>query len=119
MAAITIDPADGQVNISEDGTVSTDRARNGQFLNVVGKIDIVSFTEPQGLRAEGNNLYEAPAGIEAAPNLKPGLVQRALEGSNVKPVVELTSLIAVSRSYQAHSNSSISNMSGSAKPLAR
>lgn len=100
-APVTIDAADGQVQIAKDGTISTDRARNGQFLNVLGKLDIVRFTHPQQLEAEGDNLYSAPAQAGITPDDDPSIAQRMLEGSNVKSIVELTGLMAVSRSYQA------------------
>jgi len=100
-APLTIDPADGQVQIAKDGSVSTDRARNGQFLNVLGRLDVVTFSDTQALIAENSNLYSAPASITPTNDLDPNIAQRMLEDSNVKPVVELTSLISVSRSYQA------------------
>ncbi|HEX2582442.1 MAG TPA: flagellar basal-body rod protein FlgF [Dongiaceae bacterium] len=98
---ISIDPAEGQIKIAADGTVSTDSARNGQFLAVVGKIDVVRFSDPQKLESAGNNLLLAPPSASAQPVLKPGLAQRGLEQSNVKPVLELTALIDASRSYES------------------
>ncbi|KAB1073881.1 flagellar basal-body rod protein FlgF [Methylobacterium planeticum] len=89
--AITLGPQETGVAIGPDGTVSTN-------LGVRGRIRLVSFANPHQLKNEGANLYSAagqpqPAGI--AGRLESG----ALERSNVRPVVEMTRLMDVNRSY--------------------
>jgi len=73
------------------GTVSTN-------LGIRGRVRLVTFANPQALTNEGANLYAStaapiPAGV--AGRLEPG----ALERSNVKPVVEMTRLMDVNRTY--------------------
>lgn len=88
---IAIGQQETGLSIAPDGTVSTN-------LGVRGRIKLVTFTSPQALTSEGGNLFSAieppkPAGIEG--RLEPG----ALERSNVKPVIEMTRLMDVNRSY--------------------
>ena len=60
---------------------------------------MVRFENAQNLMAEGNRLFdaknEAPIPIE-----RPKVVQGALEGSNVSPVLEITRLTAEMREFQ-------------------
>ncbi len=59
---------------------------------------IVEFENPQQLKAVGNNTYQTD---EAPMNAENTVVKQGyLEGSNVQPVLEMTSMIEVSRSYQ-------------------
>jgi flagellar basal-body rod protein FlgF len=88
---LTFTPQDNGIAIGNDGTVSTEEGQRG-------KLRLVRFADPQALRNEGGNLFSAtapaqPAGIAA--QIEAG----ALERSNVKPVLEMTRLMEVSRSY--------------------
>ena len=88
---ITISPQETGLSIGSDGTVSTN-------LGVRGRVRLVTFANPQRLRNEGANLYASddqpqPAGINGR------LESGALEKSNVKPVVEMTRLMDVNRTY--------------------
>ncbi|GJD29963.1 Flagellar basal-body rod protein FlgG [Methylobacterium adhaesivum] len=79
------------LSIGPDGTVSTN-------LGIRGRIRLVTFANPQALTNDGANLYASttaptPAGL--AGRLESG----ALERSNVKPVVEMTRLMDVNRTY--------------------
>ncbi|MFG5117184.1 flagellar basal-body rod protein FlgF [Methylorubrum sp. POS3] len=89
--AITIGQQETGLSIAPDGTISTN-------LGVRGRIRLVTFADPQALQNEGGNLFSAqaapqPAGPES--RLEPG----ALERSNVKPVIEMTRLMDVNRTY--------------------
>lgn len=90
---IAFSPQEGRIEIASDGTVSSSQG-------VRGKLKMMQFDNPNAmLRNEGNNLYSA---------LRPGqpidkdggLISGALEKSNVKPVIEMSRLIEVSRAYQ-------------------
>ena len=85
-------PADKDISISRDGTVATE---NGQL----GRIRVVEFENQQNLQATAGGLYqteEQPLDVDS-----PDVVQGMLEGSNVEPIIELTRMIEVSRSYDA------------------
>jgi flagellar basal-body rod protein FlgF len=82
---------DTQITVTADGTVSS---QNGQL----GKIGVVKPTDPMKLQAEGSTLFRADTPtIQAAV---PGVVQGVLEGSNVPPVLELTTMMNGLRDYQ-------------------
>jgi flagellar basal-body rod protein FlgF len=98
-SSITINPDDGPVHVAEDGSVSTDLAKNGQLLQVVGKLDVVDFANRAALTPTDDNLFNA---ADQAPTTAASKVaQGMLEESNVNPIVEMTSMIEVTRNYQA------------------
>jgi flagellar basal-body rod protein FlgF len=94
--AITITPDDGDIHIAADGTVSS--IINGQ-PNQIGKLKIVEFSNQQSLIKEGDSLYSTSqtANDATASTVKQGM----LESSNVKPVIEISHMIEVMRSYEA------------------
>ncbi|HAY06108.1 MAG TPA: flagellar hook-basal body complex protein [Hyphomonas sp.] len=88
--AITIPPEATQVAISGDGSVSYD----GQLVERIGVF------MPQGqLLRDSNTLFSAPEGYAAVETT--GIVQGALESSNVSPVLEVARMIEVQRAYEA------------------
>ena len=97
-SALTITPEDGPINVASDGTISTDRALEGQQLAIVGKLDIVDFASPAALTPAVDGYFIAKQPPRAAEG---GVVQGMLEDSNVKPIIEMTNLIEVTRSYQS------------------
>jgi flagellar basal-body rod protein FlgF len=88
---IQIGSTDTRVSISGDGSVSTE---NG----VLGKIGIVQPVDPMKLRAEGatNFIADGPTSAVASPSI----VQGAIEGSNVQPVMEVTRMMNDLRQFQ-------------------
>lgn len=102
-------PSDAiNVTIGSDGTVSVLQA--GQTSpQEVGKIELASFTNPEGLRATGKNLYlptEAsgqPITGQAGQNGLGTLLQSHLEKSNVSVVEEMIEMIVCQRSYEINS----------------
>jgi flagellar basal-body rod protein FlgF len=97
-SAITIDPDDGPLNVAEDGSISTDRAREGQLLQVVGKLDVVDFKNRAALTPVPDNLFDA--GTQPTTEATGKVAQRMLEDSNVNTIVEMTNMIEVTRNYQ-------------------
>lgn len=88
---IAINAQETGLSIGPDGTVSTN-------LGVRGRVRLVTFANPQRLTNAGANLYAAtdqpqPAGIRGR------LESGALERSNVRPVLEMTRLMDVNRTY--------------------
>jgi flagellar basal-body rod protein FlgF len=88
---IQLSSTDTQISIAGDGTLSSE---NGQL----GKIGVVRMTDPMRLTAEGNSRFRADAPTAAVA--APGLVQGAIEDSNVQPVMETTRMIDNLRQFQ-------------------
>ncbi|KQO69071.1 flagellar biosynthesis protein FlgF [Methylobacterium sp. Leaf469] len=88
---IQIGPQETGLAIGPDGTVSTN-------LGIRGRVRLVTFANPQALTNEGANLYASTAAPTAA-GLAGRVESGALERSNVKPVIEMTRLMDVNRTY--------------------
>ncbi len=86
-------PQDRNIEISRDGTVATE---NG----VLGRLRVVRFDNPYSLKEVAGGLYtaeeEPPLDVEA-----PDVVQHMLEQSNVEPIIEMTKMIDVHRTYKS------------------
>jgi flagellar basal-body rod protein FlgF len=95
---VTINPDDGAVHVADDGTISTDLARNGQLLQVAGKLDVVDFANRDALTPGPDNVFDA--GTQAPTQAKGKVAQRMLEDSNVNTIMEMTNMIEVTRNYQ-------------------
>ncbi|CAH0142160.1 flagellar basal-body rod protein FlgF [Roseomonas sp. CECT 9278] len=91
-APIAFSPNDTRIEIQGDGTV---RSENG----VLGRLRVVRFDNPQALRAEGDRVFDA-AGADPVAVERPALRQGVLEGSNVRPIIEMTRLTAELREFQ-------------------
>jgi flagellar basal-body rod protein FlgF len=89
---LAVSPNDTRIEIQGDGTV---RSENG----VIGRLRVVRFEDEQRLRAEGDRLLASDDGA-ALPVERPNLVQGAVEGSNVRPVLEITGMTAELREFQ-------------------
>lgn len=89
---IVIAPGETQINISRDGTISTE---NGD----IGRFRLVEFVDEQAMTNLGNSLMDTEQDpLEASES---SVVQGMLEGSNVVSVAEITRMIKLLRSYQA------------------
>ena len=88
---IVIAPTDTQISIAGDGTITSE---NGQ----VGKVGVVRPTDPMKLQAEGATNFVS--GSPTTPVTAPGVVQGAIEGSNVQPVLEITRMMDNERQFQ-------------------
>lgn len=89
---IALAPNDTRIEIMGDGTI---RSENG----VIGRLRVVRFDDEQALKAEGDRLFDA-AGQDPRELPRPQIIQGAVEGSNVQPVVELTRMLAELREFQ-------------------
>jgi len=91
-APIVLDPQGEPPAIGRDGAIRVAGVE-------AGRIGVANFAAPGALLKVGDNLWDAQ---DQAPEPFEGVVvQGALEGSNVRPVVELTRLIEISRAYQS------------------
>ena len=87
---VTVD--DGDVHIAADGTIS---GKQGQM----GKLRVVDFADERALKKEGDSLYSTAQSPAAAANAR--ITQGMLEASNVEPVIEISRMIDIMRTYQA------------------
>ncbi len=88
---IQMAPTDTQISIAGDGSISSE---NGE----IGKVGIVQPTDPMKLQAEGATKFVS--GSDTAPVAAPGIVQGAVEQSNVQPVMEVTRMMDNLRQFQ-------------------
>jgi flagellar basal-body rod protein FlgF len=92
---IAVAPGDTRIEIKGDGTI---RSENGD----IGQLRVVRFDAPQSLKAEGSRLFASAA--PAQPVARPGVIQGALEGSNVSAVLEMTRMTQETRDFEDGGN---------------
>lgn len=80
-----------EINVSRDGTVSTDE-------QVLGRLGVVRFDDEQALAKEGESLYATTQPPLPAPDA--AVVQGMVEESNVEPIIEITTMILALRAYE-------------------
>lgn len=84
----------GKMEVAGDGTI---RSEEGE----VGKLRIVRFVNPGQLVKEGANLFRTdPANVKETSAVR--ISQGSLEQSNVSPIDNMTSLIAINRQFEAY-----------------
>jgi flagellar basal-body rod protein FlgF len=82
---------DTRITIAGDGTIS---GETGQL----GKIGVVRAIDQMQLSAEGGT--QLRSGSATTPVAAPGIVQGAVEDSNVQPVMEMTRMMTELREFQ-------------------
>ncbi len=90
-APISVPANAGTLTITADGVIN---GANGQ----IGRIGVVDVADPQTLRAAGDNQFIANQPTK--PATTPGIVQGALEQSNVSPVMMITKMMETSQDFQ-------------------
>ena len=90
---IVLDMEKGPVSIGPDGSMSQGTER-------VGKVGMFAFTNPGALEKSGDNLYRNVSNLTPQPAADARLRQGMLETSNVRPVLEITRMVEVSRAYE-------------------
>ena len=88
---LAVAPADTELTVKADGTLSS---QNG----VIGQIGIVVPSDPNRITAEGGRLFRADGAT--APATRPKVLQGAVEDSNVQPIGEITRMISSQRDFQ-------------------
>jgi flagellar basal-body rod protein FlgF len=91
---IQLDLERGPVTIGLDGSIS-------QGLERVGKVAMVDFPALAALEKAGDNTYRNPTNAQPQPTTNSKMRQGMLEGSNVRPITEMTRMIEVSRAYES------------------
>ena len=94
--SLVIPPDAGQITIADDGTIATEQGD-------IGRVKLVDFPNPQSMKKEGDNLYNADGASEVAITDR-HVTQGMLEGSNVNPVVEMNRMIELMRMFQMAQN---------------
>jgi flagellar basal-body rod protein FlgF len=89
---LQLPPETRQIVVDGGGRVAADG-------NVVGQIGVFRFADPQALVREGNGLYGASA--EPVPDEDSRVIQGMTEAANVQPVLEITRMMEILRSFQA------------------
>jgi flagellar basal-body rod protein FlgF len=89
---IVFDPQGESPSIGRNGAISVAGVE-------VGRLGLARFEAPGALEKVGENLWDAKG--QSATGFEGVVVQGALEGSNVRPVLELTKLIEISRAYES------------------
>lgn len=90
---IRVRPGETRIEISAKGAVTTETGE-------VGRIRVVAFENEQALRKLGSGLYDTdqePQPVGPATEVRQGMI----EGSNVKAVAEVTTMMEVMRRYQS------------------
>lgn len=91
--SIQLDVTATDVSIAPDGTIDLGEGETA-------KLELMSFDNDQLLKQVGNGYYDA-SDAEENPSIDSRIVQGSLEKSNVQPILEMTSMIEILRSYQS------------------
>lgn len=91
---ITVDPEQGAFTVARDGTIT-------QGDNAIGRLALYEIEDTKALTRVEGGYFEAPADIVPEALEEASLYQGSIESSNVAPMAEMVSLIAVSRAYEA------------------
>lgn len=97
---LVFQPTDRDINIAKDGTITVREGIVTQTDSIRGKLRLVSFDAPQKLQKDGRNLFSAPAGVNAIPDVTSYVNQGYVEKSNVNSVTEMSRMLEVMRTYQ-------------------
>ncbi|WP_339865655.1 flagellar hook-basal body complex protein [Paremcibacter congregatus] len=89
--SIQLPPGVSNIEISSDGTISS------PDTGVIAKLNVVTFTDTSKMKKIGRNMFNADVPVIPATDYQ--ITQGVAETSNVQPVVEVTRMIDVSRSY--------------------
>ena len=92
-APIILDPAAGVPAISGDGMIT----QNGRQVGAIGLFDLSNAKKLS--RAEGSAVVPDVAPVPILDFSSNGIVQGSVEGSNVDPLMEISKLIEVTRTF--------------------
>ncbi|MGL4243075.1 MAG: flagellar hook-basal body complex protein [Beijerinckiaceae bacterium] len=91
--SLTLSPTETDLKIGADGSITTSNGPRG-------RLKLVAVPNPQVLRNEGSNLFSTAVPLQAAQPRDARLMVGEIEKSNVKPVLEISRLMELSRAYQ-------------------
>jgi flagellar basal-body rod protein FlgG len=105
---ITVPPNVAGISISPEGEVAVITAANS-VPEAIGRVELVNFINPAGLKSAGRNLYLPSASSGIPQQGTPGqngfgsLSQGQLETSNVNIVESMIDMITAQRAYETNS----------------
>jgi flagellar basal-body rod protein FlgG len=108
LPGITVPPNARQISIGQDGTVSA-VVGGSTTPQTLGQVQLANFINPNGLQAQGGNLFSETASSGAPQVGNPGtnalgnIKQGHIETSNVNVVEELVQMITTQRAYELNS----------------
>jgi flagellar basal-body rod protein FlgF len=93
---IVLPPDSGAIEIAADGTITS--ADGGQLA----RVGVFDLDAPDALERIAGGLLSAPSGTAdgARPAEGTTILQGAVEGSNVEPVLEMVGLMEIQRAYE-------------------
>lgn len=90
---IQFGPNEHGLTISADGTIATNEGQRG-------KLRVARFQNLQDLAKDGSSTFRSDA-VPQENGARIRLVQGAIERSNVRPVLEMSRLVEVTRAYES------------------
>ncbi len=96
---ITFSSDESQITIARDGTITTTRDGTATSEQVRGKLGLVNFANAQDMKSEAGNLLSTTQAEQPVTSVR--VLQGSIEGSNVKPIIEMTNMMDVMRSYES------------------
>ncbi len=79
------------IAIASDGTISS------PSVGQIAKLNVVAFADNSKLKKIGDNMFSSDSPTRPATDYN--IIQGAIETSNVQPIIEITRMIQVSKSY--------------------
>jgi flagellar basal-body rod protein FlgF len=102
---IQLQPSDSNVSINPDGTITVREAGNAASDSPRGKLRLVRFDTVATLLKDGAASFRAPDGtVSQPPDARTRVLQGTIEQSNVRPVIEMSRMIELTRTYTQIAN---------------
>ncbi|MCR9175297.1 MAG: flagellar basal-body rod protein FlgF [Alphaproteobacteria bacterium] len=89
---IVVPGGGSSLNIAGDGLITYDEIE-------IGRLGVVEFQNPQDLKASRDSLFISEEDPQPAEDTR--VLQGSLETSNVNPIVEMTEMIEIHRTYDS------------------
>lgn len=98
----TQDPTQRTIQLGDRNVTVTDHGDIYQGDNLVARLSVVDFTDPDQIQKQGNSLYKLKENSTATPLAANAvrLHQGYVEGSNVNVVEEMTDMITAQRLFE-------------------
>jgi flagellar basal-body rod protein FlgF len=97
---IQFQPSDHDIMFNPDGTITAREGASATSDSQRGRLRLVRFDNVQRLTKEGASMFSAPAtAVPQPPAQGTRVVRGSLEQSNVRAVVEMARMVAVTRTY--------------------
>ena len=95
---IAFQPTDNHVSIGRDGTISV-REGASKTDSLRGKFKLVTIDDQSQLQKDGSSLFNFTGDGTPPSATTAGVIQGAVEKSNVRGVVEMSRMIEITRAY--------------------